>query len=896
MAERLRVQRVGRREFSGATLRRLRRAVQRCAFVAVDTELGGLSCLDQCVSCSDVVSSLRVHVSLSRSRCVHVRVALLSNAVRVVFGVTKGLTAAAFAVDRMRPSVMDAVETRYAQLRASAQQFPIVEFGLSVFTWDQRARAFRVETFAFPIFPVAHEPTDQHAQAQYTSEAAASAAAPAAPAPAPLQQLPDRRFLLQAKCLQYIRAHGFDLNRWVDEGIGYLSHREQRELGRELSSVPPGSVKYIHMDTRPGRGPGAPSLVSNELQAVMDAVTRKIADSVAAFPAATDQTDQRSRRGHLRRPAAPSEENGTGQAAAGHSEVEGDESRRDDSERLDESEDGEHVGEGDYRAGMREIRIMKRFLQNPIRPTTTSSPLSNMPCPTIVTEPLAPFRRHAVLHHVQTQFPTAFMFDCPADNDESGDQGASPRANASAAAAANANGNATPWRRCVRVLVPTSPTQQVALMLASSQLTDSARRERNAKLVGFTAVLDLIVTSRKPIVGHNMLLDMLQCFDKFHAPLPARCAAFQAQLFDWICNGKGVDDDNSAPNTTNSNAHGGIGGLFDTKEMVAAAMQSIDACAALVQPHSALEHCFTVFSGAPFVGPRVIIDSDDAPANGRSRHHYNHHSRQQHRDDSHEHSQSPPPPPPLSPPLNPSSPRLMAHQAGYDAFMTGFVFLRVCAALGVPNAAVAALGDAAAFAKLSPGSRSTLESFRNAFHLSHLLPATRLTLPGPFPRNVKTPSRSHFLRVRLTRTYAPSPRSSVPGSSLKSFHIKQCLSWALDVPANRLAVHWEGSKCVYVALPSREDAEALLKMREETQEAQGSAKDPMPSIGCVDFERCGGSTSSEDDDAREEDAEMENFDWDKRHWRRDDESSDEDEWVARKRKTGDFPGPGSGWT
>jgi hypothetical protein len=48
-AERLRLQRVGRRELTAATLRRLRRAIQRCAFVAVDTELGGLSCLDQCV-------------------------------------------------------------------------------------------------------------------------------------------------------------------------------------------------------------------------------------------------------------------------------------------------------------------------------------------------------------------------------------------------------------------------------------------------------------------------------------------------------------------------------------------------------------------------------------------------------------------------------------------------------------------------------------------------------------------------------------------------------------------------------------------------------------------------------------------------------------------------------
>jgi hypothetical protein len=745
----------------------------------------------------------------------------------------------------MRPSVMDAVETRYAQLRASAQQFPIVEFGLSVFSWDQRVRGFRVETFAFPIFPVAHEPTDPHAQAQYTSEAvpAAAAAAPDA-VPAPLQQLPDRRFVLQAKCLQFIRAHGFDLNRWVDEGIGYLSHQEQRELRQELTSTPTGSVKAASVDSE---GPDPPSIVSNELQALMEATARQVADAIASFSTSTttDRVDQRSRRSrHRRRSIASSDEVAAEQAASDQSEVAGEEGGPRDG--MDESEDGDPGGggEADARAGMREVRIMKRFLHTPL---SSTPPPTNLPCPAVVTEPLAPFRRHAVLHHVQTQFPDAAMYDCPADNDESSDQG-----EANGNGNGNGNGNATPWRRRVRIVMPTSAKQQAALALAASQIEDTAQRERNAKLVGFTSVLDLVVSARKPIVGHNMLLDMLQCFDKFHGPLPARCAAFQAQLFDWLCNGKGVDDESASASSflpppalhINVSAHVGVGGLFDTKEMVAAAMQSVDACAALVQPHSALEHCYSVLSDAPFVGPRVFIDSDE-----RTRHHYNHHNRAARRGDGS--SSPPPPPPPLSPPLahssSPSSPRVMAHQAGYDAFMTGCVFLRVCATLGVPNAAVAALGDAYAFAKLPPGSRATLEGFRNALHLSHLLPATRLTLPGPFPRDATTPSRGRFLRVKLTRTYAPSPRSSAPGAALKSFHIKQCLAWTLDVPANRVAVHWEGAKCVYVALPTREAADMLLKVRAETQEATGSAKDPMPSIGCVDLERCGGASSEEED-------------------------------------------------
>lgn len=750
---------------------------------------------------------------------------------------------------------MDTVETRYAQLRASAQQFPIVEFGLSIFSWDQRVRGFRVETFAFPIFPVAHEPTDPRAQAaQYTSEAVPAAAASPDAEPAPLQQLPDRRFVLQAKCLQFIRAHGFDLNRWVDEGIGYLSHQEQRELRQELESAPAGSVKAASVDSE---GLGAPSIVSNELQALMEETARQLADAIASFStvtatAGTHRGDQRSRRSrHRRRSIASSDEVVAEQAASDQSEVAAEDGGPRDG--LDESEDGDAGGgggggEADARAGMREVRIMKRFLHTPL------SPACPAPCPAIVTEPLAPFRRHAVLRHVQTQFPDAAVFDCPADNDESLDQGeASGNGNGNG----NGGGNATPWRRRVRIVMPTSGKQQAALAAAASQIEEAAQRERNARLVGFTAVLDLVVAARKPLVGHNMLLDMLQCFDKFHGPLPARCAAFQAQLFDWLCGGQGVDDGSASSGAAaflpppalhaNVNAHVGVGGLFDTKEMVAAAMLSVDACAALVQPHSALEHCYAVLSDAPFVGPRVFIDADE-----KTRHQYNHSSRAARRGDG---SSSPPPPPPLSPPLPhaswPASPRVAAHQAGSDAFMTGCVFLRVCAALGVPNAAVAALGDASAFDKLPPGARTTLEGLRNALHVSHLLPATRLRLPGPFPRDAKTPPRGRFLRLRLTRTYAPSPRSSTPGAALKSFHIKQCLAWTLDVPASRVAVHWEGARCVYVALPTREAADALLQARAEAREATGSAGDPMPSIGCVDLERCGGASSEDEDDDKD---------------------------------------------
>ncbi|POM67742.1 Hypothetical protein PHPALM_16196, partial [Phytophthora palmivora] len=157
----VRVQELGRGELDVAALSRLQRVVSRSAFVAIDTEMGGVSCHDT-----------------------------------------------------PRPSVMDSIDERYAQYRESARQFPLVQFGLSIFHWDAEARIFRVETYQFPLFPVFHDKIHSNAGAGAPGNATAC---------------PDRRFLVQAKCLQYIRAHGFDLNLWIDQGIGHLSHYEQQQ-------------------------------------------------------------------------------------------------------------------------------------------------------------------------------------------------------------------------------------------------------------------------------------------------------------------------------------------------------------------------------------------------------------------------------------------------------------------------------------------------------------------------------------------------------------------------------------------------------------------------------------------------------------------------------------------
>ncbi|KAJ8524383.1 hypothetical protein ON010_g16735 [Phytophthora cinnamomi] len=429
-------------------------------------------------------------------------------------------------------------------------------------------------------------------------------------------------------------------------------------------------------------------------------------------------------------------------------------------EALDEEERGqqelepelaEEVEDGTLEPDEDAVAAMKRFLLAPVPADPTYGP-----CGAFVTEPLAPFRRHALVQYLRKILPGALALDCKVDNVDDEDVVRNP------------------WRRRVRIIAARSQCQRQALLLADQQLADDEMRERNLSLIGFTAVLDAIVAARKPIVGHNMLLDLMQCYEKFHGPLPGRCAEFQRELHAWL---------------------GAGGGVFDTKTLVDYAMQKVDSFATHLA-HTALENCFEVLSKHPFYGPEVqsaqpsVRGVDAAREYGAEL-------------------------------MGSSQTPLQAHQAGYDAFMTGFVFLRVCSGLGVSNESIASLG------RSSPRSESktkraddTLESLRNVLFVSHFLPTYVLDLPGPFPQPTPTPSRSRFVRMKLTRTRAPVAAGG-------------------RMSATRMVnVHWEGQQCVYVELPSAEAAEQLLAVRAQTKECWGSANDPMPSIGCVDLDRC----------------------------------------------------------
>uniref|UniRef100_A0AAV1TE89 Uncharacterized protein n=1 Tax=Peronospora matthiolae TaxID=2874970 RepID=A0AAV1TE89_9STRA len=762
MVDDVKVQELGRHALDAAAIGCLQSAVSRSAFVAIDTEMGGISCHDM-----------------------------------------------------PRPSVMDSIDERYAQYRASAKQFPLVQFGLALFSWHAESRSFHVETYQFPLFPHFQDNKGVHSEAATNGTARGALACP------------DRRFLVQAKCLQYIRAHGFDLNVWIDQGIGHLSHSEQQQEPCKSALAKSARPEILRRFD-----PGEPALITDETQVFLDQLTSKLKQRLACFDdeaendRATEasgdgvQDDDTRRRGRCGSKKKMEEKNGRSERRDGDtSDCDGrtplgdttsanrNEKNKSDVQPHDvkadakagpkeddtEEEDEEVEDAGQHKAikGLQQseeeassgpdddmVVTMKQFLLSPVPIDPTSSP-----CGVYVTEPLAPFRRHALVQHLREILPHALALDCKVDNLDDKEVARNP------------------WKRRVRIVRARSKRQQQALVLADQQLADDEMRERNLSLIGFTAVLDVIAAAHKPIVGHNLLLDLMHCYEKFHGPLPEQCTEFQREVHAWLGEG---------------------GGIFDTKTLVNKAMQQSDSFAAHLT-HTSLEHCFEVLSKHPFYGPGVQsvqpsrkTVADAARENG---------------DQVPDSAQVP----------------LQAHQAGYDAFMTGFVFLRVCSGLGVSNECMASLGKSSQGSSPSRIDRP-LERLRNKLFVSHFLPTYVLHLPGPFPQPTPTPSRSRFVRMKLTRTRAPpADTTALPSGggnkfcpALKTFHIKHCVGWTLNLQsATRLLnVHWEGQQCVYVELPSPEAVEQLLAVRSQTEERWGSTIDPMPSIGCVDLDRC----------------------------------------------------------
>eukprot|EP00742_Colponemidia_sp_Colp-10_P003893 GILJ01004146.1.p1 GENE.GILJ01004146.1~~GILJ01004146.1.p1 ORF type:complete len:560 (-),score=84.76 GILJ01004146.1:140-1621(-) len=180
----------------------------------------------------------------------------------------------------------------------------------------------------------------------------------------------------------------------------------------------------------------------------------------------------------------------------------------------------------------------------------------------------------------------------------------------------------------------------------SSQNQDRDRGDRGEDrvevTVGFSVVIDMLISARKPLIGHNMLLDLAYLYGQFIQPLPPSLTEFKRQI------------------------HGLFPVIWDTKLIVHVA--KLDK----LFSRTSLEHLFDECESHPDLMELCSFEH----AEGFDRYE----------------GQS------------------LAHEAGYDAFMTGCVFAYICKYL--THKTHPPTSDTP-----TPGDLKVLESYKNQINM-----------------------------------------------------------------------------------------------------------------------------------------------------------------------------------
>lgn len=90
---------------------------------------------------------------------------------------------------------------RYQEYKEATERFLIIQFGLCTFTWDEPSGRYISKPFNFYIFPTS---TTGQIQA-------------------------NRVFMTQAQAFDFLTKQSFDFNKWVYQGIPYLTIAEEKE-------------------------------------------------------------------------------------------------------------------------------------------------------------------------------------------------------------------------------------------------------------------------------------------------------------------------------------------------------------------------------------------------------------------------------------------------------------------------------------------------------------------------------------------------------------------------------------------------------------------------------------------------------------------------------------------
>ncbi|OQR85662.1 Poly(A)-specific ribonuclease PARN [Thraustotheca clavata] len=119
--------------------------------------------------------------------------------------------------DNTKEKIIDTLEERYAKVRKSGENFLITQFGLALVHVDEKEKTW-IQCFNFYVFP------------------------------RPYQNM-DVRFLCQASSIQFMSDHGFDFNKFIRDGIPYMTRPNEAHVRKSharsiknISRAPPAKV------------------------------------------------------------------------------------------------------------------------------------------------------------------------------------------------------------------------------------------------------------------------------------------------------------------------------------------------------------------------------------------------------------------------------------------------------------------------------------------------------------------------------------------------------------------------------------------------------------------------------------------------------------------------------
>ena len=103
-----------------------------------------------------------------------------------------------------REEYIDTLEERYTKLRQVGKSFIVNQMGLTLV--HEKDGVWKTETFTFYLFPRPYDALDN-------------------------------RFMCQASSLEYLATHGFDFNKFIKDGISYMTRKSQKKMKEKMSKA-----------------------------------------------------------------------------------------------------------------------------------------------------------------------------------------------------------------------------------------------------------------------------------------------------------------------------------------------------------------------------------------------------------------------------------------------------------------------------------------------------------------------------------------------------------------------------------------------------------------------------------------------------------------------------------